>query len=232
MCTLSYIRTHDTQIFTSIRDVHESRQETAAPIVIDNDNTKICYTPDPKSGGTWLAVSSTQKIAVLLNGGTKKHVPQAAYAVSRGQLLMDVIQSQDSSATIEAYDLSKVEPCTVVVYHQNLFVQFIWDGTTLSKKYLDINTPQIWSSATLYNQQATELRQLAFQQFVFSQQNISKDHIIQFHKTAIRDSENGFIIKRDNGVCSTSITQVVISNGNSVINYEQLLTGLQSDIQL
>lgn len=151
MCTVTYFPLKDKIILTSNRD--EKPNRSAQEIHSENG---IFYPKDPAKNGTWFAVTKSGNAIVLLNGAFKNHQRKADYRKSRGIIVLDLINKENVFKSLELIDLENIEPFTLVVFQKNELAEFRWDGTEKHFKKLDIHQPYIWSSATLYNDEAQE----------------------------------------------------------------------------
>lgn len=88
-------------------------------------------------------------------------------------------------------------------------------------KKLDIHQPYIWSSATLYNDEAQEKRKQIFKEFL-ENETINEEKIWDFHHQKTDDLENGITIKRQNTIQTISTTQLVISDTITLKHLDRL----------
>ncbi len=224
MCTVSFVRTNDSVIITSNRDEHIGRENAAAPDFHNLPNKKIIFPKDARAGGTWFAVADNATVAVLLNGAFEKHIAKPPYRKSRGLILLEIIESDQPLLFFNNLNLDNIEPFTIVLYQPALLYELRWDGITKYEKQLDISGNYIWSSSTLYSDEIINHRENLFQQFLHSPDGITVAGIRNFHSNNNGDAENGFIIDRQTGMKTFSITQVVV-------NYEAV-NFLHSDLLL
>lgn len=211
MCTVSFTRVNDAVVITSNRDEHIQRENADAPAFKAIPGKKIIFPKDARAGGSWFAAADNGVVAVLLNGAFKKHTPQPPYRKSRGLILLDMIEANEPFPFFKALNLENIEPFTIVLYQPGQLHELRWDGTNKHEKQLDISRNYIWSSATLYSNEIIEQREALFQQFMHSQA-VSAAGIYDFHASNNGDTENGFIINRQTGMRTFSITQAVVNN--------------------
>jgi hypothetical protein len=215
MCTVSFVRANNAVIITSNRDEHIGRENAAAPAIQILPDKNIIFPKDARAGGTWFAAADNGTVAVLLNGALKKHIPKPPYRKSRGLILLEIIESDQPLLFFTELNLDNIEPFTVVLYQPGLLHELRWDGTNKYQKQADISTNHIWSSSTLYTDEIIEQRENLFQQFIQVPAAITADRIHEFHAGNNGDEENGFIINRQTGMKTLSITQAII-NSNAV----------------
>jgi uncharacterized protein with NRDE domain len=217
MCTVSFVRVNDAVIITSNRDEHIQRENAAAPDFHQLQNKKIIFPKDAKAGGTWFAAADSGVVAVLLNGAFKKHISKPPYRKSRGLILLEIIEADEPLSLFKNLDLDNIEPFTVVLYQPASLHELRWDGNDKHEKELDINGDYIWSSSTLYIDEVIAHRKNLFDEFIHSAAAITAQTIHDFHANNNGDPENGFVISRQTGLTTFSITQAVVQN--NIVNF-------------
>jgi uncharacterized protein with NRDE domain len=221
MCTVSFIPIGKSFVFTSNRDEHISRPSAFIPKEEVINNQKIVFPKDPKAGGSWFAISELGVVTVLLNGAFKKHVSKGNYSKSRGLVLLDIVSNSRPIDFLHKIDLFNIEPFTVIVYQEGKLSELRWDGSQKHIRILNNNKAYIWSSATLYDEAAIELREELFSRFL-NESDLNLDSIIDFHSNNNEDFENGFIIDRATGLKTFSVTQATLSNKEVCLNHIDL----------
>lgn len=217
MCTVSFVRVNDAVIITSNRDEHIQRVNAAAPAIHQLQNKKVIFPKDALAGGTWFAAADNGVIAVLLNGAFQKHIARPPYRKSRGLILLEIIEADEPLSFFKTLDLGNIEPFTIVLYQPGLLHELRWDGNDKHEKAMDINGNYIWSSATLYSDEIIEHRENLFGRFMHSTERITAATVHDFHASNNGDDENGFVISRQTGMRTFSITQVVVYS--SAVNF-------------
>ncbi|TAI46844.1 NRDE family protein [Flagellimonas allohymeniacidonis] len=223
MCTVSFIAHNDSYFITSNRDEHISRQKAYAPKEQNINSVRVVFPQDPKAGGTWFAVNEYNQAAVLLNGGFVRHESKGPYARSRGLVLLEIIGSKNPLAIIQEMDLENIEPFTVVIFADGRLVESRWDG---SKKHFSILNPEqsyIWSSVTLYDDDAIQTREELFSKFVEEHKTVTPSSIVDFHSNNHNDYENGFVIDRKTGLRTFSVTQAILKSSEVTLKHFDLL---------
>ena len=223
MCTVSFIRLNDTVIITSNRDEHIDRENAAAPDFHQLQNKQAIFPTDARAGGTWFAAVEDGTVAVLLNGAFKKHMPRPPYRKSRGLILLEMIAAAKPHSYFKNIDLDDIEPFTIVLHQPGLLHELRWDGHAKHEKELDPNSGYIWSSSTLYTDEVIENREALFNRFMLSKAGITAETILQFHATNNGDTENGFVISRQTGLQTFSITQAVVQHDGVKFLHADLL---------
>ncbi|MBA4746139.1 MAG: NRDE family protein [Muricauda sp.] len=222
MCTVSYISSGGMRLITSNRDEHISRPLALQPQEETIGSVKVLFPKDRKAGGTWFALNENGSVAVLLNGGFVAHDPRGNYARSRGLVLLDVIASRRPYDLLQEMKLIDIEPFTLVLFNGAL-LEFRWDGHQKYFRPLDKSKNHIWSSATLYRDEVIEHRRNLFQQFMDENSRITPSEVVDFHSNNHDDFENGFIIDRDSGLKTFSVTQAVLDEEEIVMRHLDLL---------
>ena len=212
MCTVSFVRVHDAAIITSNRDEHIQRENAAAPGFHQLQNKKIIFPKDAKAGGTWFAAGDNGTVAVLLNGAFKKHIARPPYRKSRGLILLEIMEADEPLLFFKTLNLDNIEPFTIVLYQHGSLHELRWDGNDKHEKALDITRNYIWSSATLYTDEVIEHRKNLFDRFIHSAAGITAVTVHDFHASNNGDDENGFVISRQTGMKTFSITQAVVQS--------------------
>jgi uncharacterized protein with NRDE domain len=223
MCTVSFVRVNDAVIITSNRDEHIQRENANAPGFHQLQNKKIIFPEDARAGGTWFAAADSGVVAVLLNGAFKKHIAQPPYRKSRGLILLEIVEADEPLSFFNVLDLHNIEPFTIVLHQPGLLHELRWDGNDKYKKALNITGSYIWSSATLYTDAVIEHRKNLFDRFMHSPAVITAATIHDFHAGNNGDAENGFVINRQTGMKTFSITQAVVQNGTVNFLHADLL---------
>lgn len=204
MCTVTYFPLRNKTVLTSNRD--EKPYRSAQEIHCEKG---IFYPQDAAKNGTWFAVTENGNAIVLLNGAFKNHQRETEYRKSRGMIVLDLISTKDFFKSLELIDLQNIEPFTLVIFQKNELAEFRWDGTEKHFKILDSHLPYIWSSSTLYDDEAQEKRNAIFKGFLEGE-TISEEKVWDFHHQKTDDLENGITIKRQNTIQTISTTQLVI----------------------
>nr|WP_298791270.1 NRDE family protein [uncultured Allomuricauda sp.] len=223
MCTVSFISRNNSYFITSNRDEHISRPNAFEPKEEIINSVKVLFPKDPKAGGTWFALNEYGMVTVLLNGAFERHESTGNYAKSRGVVLLEVISEPNPMLFIEEMVLNNIEPFTLVLFDGTKLVELRWDGKQKHMKPLNKNEDHIWSSATLYDEVVIEQRSSLFTDFIGNNNTITASDVVDFHSNNHEDDENGFIINRDTGLRTFSVTQAVLGMEESVLKHFDLL---------
>jgi len=212
MCTLTYLPVgSDDFFFTTNRDENPIRESLLPKIYPVKENFAI-YPKDKSAKGTWMVCHENNFSLCLLNGAFKKHKHEPPYRKSRGVMVLEFADSSSTINFIRCYNFRGMEPFTLLVlkYEQGRNLEELrWDGETIYYRKLDASKLYIWSSSTLYDKDAQEMRQNWFTIWLQDQSDFSQDNIIAFHKTTgAADTFNGLLMNRKEKVKTLSITQV------------------------
>ena len=224
MCTVTFLPLNNNNfILTSNRDEQRIR-ETLPPIVYEEDGIEMLFPKDKIAGGTWIGISSNNRLVCLLNGAFVKHEKMTSYKKSRGIIAKEVLKSEDVLNYVENLNLVGVEPFTMVIVDWNSsnlnLYELVWDE---HKKHFNKlkNEPKIWSSSTLYSNKIKNLRKQWFQNWGENNE-FTSDNILNFHHSEIGDKEQSVLMKRSY-VETVSITSVVKKNENIEMMYEDIV---------
>ena len=229
MCTVSYIAGRNRKYFTSNRDENKNRESAATPQTEIRNGKKITFPKVPVGGGTWFAVSENGTVGILLNGAFQKHTPFYPYRKSRGLILLDLMDAEDGVVFFYNAFLENIEPFTMIYFYSNKLYELRWDGHQKHFLRLDVALNYIWSSVTLYNNDAIDKRGKLFQDFIANDLSVNSRSILDFHCNNYDDYENGFIIKRNNGIQTQCITQAIIRESNIRLLHHDLIRNCQHE---
>jgi uncharacterized protein with NRDE domain len=235
MCTLTYIPLKKGFIITSNRDEMALRP-TAKPRAYDYHGQKLIFPKDEIAGGTWIAYSSRQRIACLLNGAFDTHVRKESYAKSRGLVLLEAFEYPDLNEFIEKVNLENVEPFTLLLidFQQTFqFKELVWDGNNMHVRDIDNKNPGIWSSATLYSKENRALRRQWFDTWLKENKDKEDNKILDFHFFKhIQNPRINVVMKGEKGLQTVSITQILINENQPEFHYFDLIDGTETKVDL
>jgi len=226
MCTVSFVPIGKTDfVLTSNRDEAPGR-ETLPPAAYITSESTLVYPKDMLAGGTWIGASDKGRLICLLNGGLAVHERTPPYRISRGVVVQDFLQAVEIKDTMQAYDLSNVEPFTIVAVSYNTglqLIEFVWTGTDRRITQLPITEKHIWSSSTLYTEAMKSMRK---QWFAADEAKLkTPEDILHFHKTAGTGDAQTDVLMNRSYVQSVSITQVSRIQEVAQMRYEDLQKG-------
>jgi hypothetical protein len=225
MCTVTYLPQGNGRFaLTSSRDESQNRStRSLSSLAIANEN--VVYPVDPISGGSWIAVSNSNKVACILNGAFEKHQHQPPYSRSRGLVLLDYFRWPEFSKFSMEYEFEGIEPFTMVVCEVNNLIEFRWDGSRGHIKNLSHDIPHIWSSSTLYENEARSRRKCWFKEWLLAVPTPQIKDQFDFHQYGgIPDPHNGLVMNRDGKVQTISITGIDNRCSFATIEHRDLIS--------
>jgi hypothetical protein len=188
----------------------------------------LVYPKDELAGGTWIATSENQLSVCLLNGAFKKHKRHLPYNRSRGQVLKERFNFGTHEEFIDKVNLDRVEPFTfLMIDHKDLsqidFKVLIWDEHQKHVFDIDVYTPQIWASSTLYDKSQREMRKQWFSNFLDNNENPDHQSLLKFHTGSYTDNKTeDILMKRPNGLKTVSVSQINISADEKSFIYQDI----------
>ena len=184
MCTVTYLPIADNQfILTSNRDETPLRK-TIPPKKYVEDGVTLTYPKDEIAGGTWIGVSSKNRVVCLLNGGFVNHKRKLPYKMSRGIIVKNILIADNAIAFINDFDFTNIEPFTLILIDWDVKLvtyELVWDGMKKHFKPL-AQEPKIWSSSPLYTSEMKAERELWFTNWLENNKQESLKNILEFHK--------------------------------------------------
>ena len=225
MCTVTYIPSKEKIFLVSNRDEKHWRLPAIPPQPYDFSSGKIYFPKDADEGGSWFAVHENGNTLVLLNGGFKNHIPQPRYERSRGLVLLELAQTANPFDKFRSINLENIEPFTLVLWSNEKLFECRWDGERKHSKQLDKSLPYIWSSVTLYDDEAIAIRENLFENWLDKHPEFSIDDILNFHQfSGEANSHNNLLSNNQGKIFTVSITGVEISSATAHLKYLDLLT--------
>ena len=213
MCTVTYIpQAEDAFILTHSRDEQVLRGIASPPVIRKINGIKHIFPVDPKGGGTWIGVGENNRVAFLLNGGTKKHSPHPPYRHSRGLIIPDLFNYDSFSSFYSNYSFEGLEPFTLIILEDNRMIELRLEEEILRIKEIDRNIPQIYSSATLYSQEVAHDRKLEFHEWLKAQEKFTQDEIIKLHSKFRYELLNTGKPVDNNAILKTVSTTSIVKN--------------------
>lgn len=230
MCFVTYLPYQQGFILTSNRDENVGRPKASPPKKYLIDAVPVFYPQDGLAGGTWIAASPKATVC-LLNGAFVKHQPTPPYRMSRGKAVLDFFQYAHLSEFAAAYDFGGIEPFTLVVIEEEnelRLSELRWDGLQVHLSTPDTARAHAWSSVTLYNDDIIQQREQWWQQWLMHHPMFEGGDVLDFHSLGGNgDSANDLVMNRNNELQTVSITQILKTPHQFLMNYQDRLTGQQ-----
>jgi hypothetical protein len=219
MCTVTFIPVGKNIFITSNRDEKNQRAPATMPTVHAMRTGKILFPKDGKAGGTWFALHENGNAVIFLNGGKEKHIPQPPYKKSRGVVLLDIMDTEEPFNKFLEIDLTNIEPFTAIIWSNGKLHQCSWDALHKNFGSLKTDMPHIWSSATLYGEEAIQKRRKWFAEWQKKNPVPSLENILSFHQFNNGDEYNGLLMNRNGITLTVSITAVEWSIDHATMHY-------------
>jgi len=226
MCTVSFVPlNHQEFILTSNRDETIARGLASAPAIIEKKKYKIVCPVDPLASGTWIAASDYGDVLCLLNGAFGRHKRKLPYRMSRGLVVLDYFEMGDPEEFNRGYDLTNIEPFTLVMVHRGSSLKLFelkWDGNQKYFTPLDENEFHLWSSPTLYSDAIAEEKKSAFKEKLNNESQVTQEIMINIHRNFLYEDW----VKppeRVEVVSTLSITSVKETTQQLEMNYRDLV---------
>lgn len=230
MCTVTYIPLQKSVLLSSVRDESPLRKLASQPAIVPGKIGNRLYPADGVAGGTWIGMAETGYLLILLNGAFNQHVRKDSYRLSRGLIVKDLLDSMDPVMAWQKGDLTDIEPFTMVVYANKKLEVLVWDGNKKHHLYPNPKVPHIWSSATLYSENAVAMRLQWFQSFLSKNPQPCQQDVMDFLLfNPVYDLENGFYMNRQEVVKTISISLVEMKEKVAFFDYYDLLQPSQSN---
>lgn len=224
MCTVSFIPAGKKVFLTSNRDEKHWRKPAIAPEWYSFNTGKILFPRDPDAGGTWIAGHENGNAIVFLNGAFRAHVKTPPYRMSRGLVLLELLDSASPYDKFNALDLRNIEPFTAVIWDNGQLYECRWDGKEKHPVKLDNSRAHIWSSCTLYEDAVIMKRKQWFINWMEKNTTPGQSEILDFHRfTGDGDSHNDLLMNRNGHEFTVSVTSMEINEGRVSMQYLDLL---------
>lgn len=228
MCTVTFVPSKKGFYLTSSRDEKSSRS-TISPMKYHTKGLDLFYPKDELAGGTWIASDKNGRTACLLNGAFENHEKLSSYRKSRGTILLESFQFNDSIDFQNSIDLENIEPFTLLLLEYqsgflDSFYELRWDGKEKYFRELSKDKFQIWSSATLYNSETRLNRESLYNNWLQKNEMFDDKLIVNFHnrKHGLKESED-ILMKGSGNLRTLSISQIHLSDDNVVFNYHDII---------
>jgi hypothetical protein len=221
MCILSIVHQGNEIIVTSNRDEKRERPNSCTPEVIVRDGRSIVYAQDSLQNGTWLVADDSGRVAVLLNGAIKPHVPNPPYRMSRGLLLLDVFEKEDFLTAFHEFDLTGIEPFQMIFISKGSIYQMLWDEQFKQVVQFHHQSSVCFFSSTLYSEHHQQEKE---NWFIKQQHILNGDcalHLFDLHQQRSNNTEDGCFFLNNSTHITKSVSQVVIAQGQSTYRHWQ-----------
>ncbi len=223
MCTVSFVPVKDSYFITSNRDEKYSRKPAIPPAFYEFESGKLIFPKDGDAGGSWIALHENGNVGVLLNGAFEKHISRPPYRLSRGEIFLCIITSDNPVRRFDRLNLERIEPFTLVIIDKGDLYECRWDGNTKFCSQLRNYRHHIWSSATLYETEMVKKREQWFAAFLNKNPIPTQEDILYFHRFSGDGNKNYDLqMKRDGLYSTVSITSILLTADRGSMKYRDL----------
>ena len=228
MCTVTFLPGQGNHfILTSSRDEHALRKKAAPPRKFHINRQTVFYPKDAQAGGTWIATGVNNFTLCIMNGAFQRHTPSPPYVKSRGIMLLDFFGFNDVEVFAREYDFKGIEPFTLLLLNSSetlILHELRWDGQQVVLQLKDATQPQVWSSATLYDGETIDKRQLWFNEWLGKNELSDMESIFHFHEFGgAGDKATAVLMNRNNTLMTVSITSIQKSIEGIRMKYKDVL---------
>ena len=233
MCTVTYLpREGANYLLTSNRDEAPAR----SPQNITHQRIagqELAFPRDEAAGGTWIAISSANRLACILNGAFEKHERRPPYQRSRGLMALDFFDYPSAEDFLKRYQFEGMEPFTMIALERGQLLEFRWDEHHGYLQWLDASQPWIWSSSPLYPREIRRKREQWFAEWLKGKGHYTRNDILDFHRNAGEgDPWNDVVMNRGGIVRTVSITSIVKEDTFMDMQYHDLLNKQMKQIKI
>lgn len=227
MGTVTYLPYKD-KIFITCN--HDSRPKPAgilAPAVDKLSSGKVLYPKDNENGGTWVGIHNNGNAMVMIEGAFSPHITKDTYRMSLGETFLMIFNSENPVKHFTDVNLNDVEPFTIIIWlrQSGTLWEMRWDEYEKFVKSLPADIPNMWSSATLFDEEMIEKRKKWFDEWRASQDVVTGESIRSFHEHGGEGYERLNLSLNKGAMHTLSITSIEISEDRSVMYYHDLVTG-------
>ncbi len=139
-------------------------------------------------------------------------------------MVLDFFAYRDARSFFDRFEFENMEPFTMIIRDRRQLFEARWDEEKLHIFRLNPNEHFIWSSATLYDQEAQSKRQLWFDNWLSTVTDINSKSIWDFHLNAgDGDPHNDVVMNREGLVQTVSITGIEQTKQGLKMVYQDLL---------
>lgn len=211
MCILSLVKTNDRLIITSNRDEQRSRKNSLTPEIISLENRKTILARDAQANGTWFLTDEKGRVAVLLNGAFENHTPRPPYRESRGIILINLFQEENFKSAFLFYNLENIEPFQIIFVENQMAIQCVWEGGQKHVFAIDLSSPKVFFSPTLYTKEQQEEKRNHFLNMHAEIGFLNPSELLNIHSNRNEaTTSTNFFMSRENQT-TKSISQVEIT---------------------
>lgn len=230
MSTVTYLPYKDKIYITTNRDERPTKAAAVAPTVKKFSSGKILCPQNNKHGGTWIGIHNNGNAMVMIKGAFAPHIRKDKYRISTESIFLEIFDSENPVKKFNDTDLNDIEPFTLIVWlkQNGTLWEMRWDEYEKFVTSLPADMPNMWSSATLFDEAMMKRRRKWFDDWRLAQDNITGESIRWFHEHGGEGFERMNLNINKGATQTLSITSIEISSDRSVMYYHDLVTGEQT----
>lgn len=223
MCSLSYIPQQGGFSLSHNRDELPFRRSSSSLVREAGQQGKYYFPQDLKAGGTWMAAREDGLVACLLNGGSKDYIRQLPYRMSRGKVILSLMEASSIQSFRKSFSATDIEPFTLIVRGSHELWQWVHDPKADDWQELDPASPHFWSSTKLYASKIREARLHRFSKWINAQSEPKAKDIQDFHLSEqINETEGGLVLPKQFPLRTVSFCQFNQERSQSQFLYKYL----------
>lgn len=224
MCTLTYLLNEDGYELFFNRDEQRCRLLAEPPKFnkINKSNGAI-YPIDPQGGGTWIAVNEQGLSLALLNNYQAPLSNDHNKSISRGQLILSLLQIQGNVINeLQSMDLSVYQPFQLCIFPEDLskykqsIYCFKWNGSQLIEVSVNVEADLPITSSSIDFVEVRQKRKHRFACLVDAHKPLS-NQLKDFHFSTEVNGKHSVNMQREDAK-TVSFSHISVNSHLSIKN--------------
>ena len=221
MCTVTWMREHDSYSLFCNRDERWTRKPALGPQKGELRGVKYIAPLDGDHGGSWIAVNQLGLTLCLLNRYGEMQPDETRTYISRGLLLIGLVDSRNTqqvTTRIHDHDLTQFRPFNLLAVSREAEVMLMeWTGSkyTLNKKAKDLLP---LTSTSLTEPSIASTRKAQFRSLTSGRP--TRSLLDQFHRSHIPARGPSSVCMHREGAKTMSLSKVLVEKGEIIFEYE------------
>jgi hypothetical protein len=221
MCTVTWLRNANGYTLLCNRDERNTRRRASGPQVNEQRNVKYVAPVDGDHGGSWIGVNEFGLSLCLLNRYGDIQIDEQKDYVSRGLLLLDLVDSRSIKSLTDRigdFRLSNFRPFTLLgVARESPATLFQWTGTSLSIiEDAEQMVPLTSTSAREPGIAVERSRQFE----LLKADDLTEKKLDEFHRSHLPERSAYSVCMHREEASTVSLSQVRVLNGEIEFTYE------------
>ena len=221
MCTVTWLRNETGYSLYFNRDERTARRVALGPQLSELRGVKYVAPVDGDHGGSWIGVNEFGLSLSLLNRYGDIEINKQKNQVSRGLLLLDLLNSRSTEALqqrISGFELTRFRPFTLLgVAIRPPSILFQWTGFHFSfVTDAESFVPLTSSSAREPGIAIERARQFE----LLKTGHLTESSVEQFHRSHLPERSAYSVCMHREGASTVSLSKVAVSNGEIEFDYE------------